>query len=80
MYAQIVDDTKGKVLFGVSSLASKDLKAKKKIEIAKEIGKRIGEIAIEKGIKEVAFDRTGYKYHGRVRAVAEGAREVGLKF
>lgn len=80
VYAQLIDDTKGKVLFGVSSVVSQDLKTKKKVEIATEIGKRIGKIAIEKGIKEVAFDRAGYKYHGRVKAVAEGAREAGLKF
>jgi large subunit ribosomal protein L18 len=80
MYAQIIDDTKGKVLCGVSSIGVKDMSKLKKMEVATEIGKRIAKIALDKGIQEVAFDRGGYRYHGRVRAVAEGAREVGLKF
>jgi large subunit ribosomal protein L18 len=80
IYAQLVDDTQGKVLFGASSVSKSGLKSKKKIEVANEVGKKIGKLALEKGIKEVAFDRGGYKYHGRVKALAEGAREVGLKF
>jgi len=80
IYAQLVDDTQGKVLLGTSSLSEKGLKSKKKIEVANEIGKKIGKLALDKGIKEVAFDRGGYKYHGRVKALAEGAREVGLRF
>jgi large subunit ribosomal protein L18 len=80
IYAQLVDDTLGKVLFGASSVSKSGFKSKKKIEVANEIGKKIGKLALEKGIKEVAFDRGGYKYHGRVKALAEGAREVGLKF
>lgn len=80
IYAQIIDDTQQKVLLGISSLGDKNLGKKKKTEAALEIGKRIGKLALEKGIKEIAFDRAGYKYHGRVKAIAEGAREAGLKF
>jgi large subunit ribosomal protein L18 len=80
IYAQLVDDTQGKVVLGISSVNKGGLKSKKKIEVANEVGKEIGRLALEKGIKEVAFDRGGYKYHGRVRALAEGAREAGLKF
>jgi len=78
--AQIIDDTQHKVLFGFSSMNDEALRKKKKLEVAKEIGQRIGKIAIEKGITKVAFDRAGYKYHGRVKALADGARETGLKF
>ncbi|MBN2621261.1 50S ribosomal protein L18 [candidate division WOR-3 bacterium] len=78
--AQIIDDTQHRVLLGLSSAKDKQLQKKKKIEIAKEIGLRIGKLAIEKGITQVAFDRAGYRYHGRVKALADGARETGLKF
>ncbi|MGB9721092.1 MAG: 50S ribosomal protein L18 [bacterium] len=80
IYAQIIDDTKGIVICGVSSVNKKDLKAKKKVDVAQEIGKTIAKIALEKGIKEVCFDRAGYRYHGRIKALAEGARQSGLKF
>lgn len=80
IYAQVIDDTQHKVLFSYSSSKLEDLKSKKKMEIATNVGKAIGSIAIEKGIKQVAFDRGGYKYHGRVKALAEGARAAGLKF
>jgi large subunit ribosomal protein L18 len=80
IYAQIVDDTQQKTLFSASSFGDKALKNKKKIEIAFEVGKKIGSTAIAKGITIVAFDRAGYKYHGRVKAVADGARKAGLKF
>ena len=80
IYAQVIDDAKGKVLFAFSSSSLKDNKNKKKTEIALEVGKTIGKIAVDKGIKQVAFDRAGYKYHGRVKALAEGARAAGLKF
>lgn len=80
IYAQLIDDTKQKVLFSYSSASLKDSKNKKKIEIALEVGKTIGKIAVDKGIKQVAFDRAGYKYHGRVKALADGARAAGLKF
>jgi large subunit ribosomal protein L18 len=80
IYAQLVDDTKGKVLCGFSSVKKADLKSKKKMEIAAEVGKNIAKIALGKGIKEAAFDRAGYRYHGRVKALADGARKAGLKF
>ncbi len=80
IYAQIIDDTRQKVLCGLSSTADQTFAKKKKIEAALEIGRRIGTLALEKGIKQVAFDRAGYRYHGRIKAVAEGAREAGLKF
>ncbi len=82
--AQIVDDSQGKVLFGVSNV-SKDVKAKlkkaaNKTEAAALIGKALAEKAKEKKISTVVFDRNGYIYHGRVKALADGAREGGLKF
>jgi len=80
IYAQMIDDTKQKVLFAYSSASLKDIKDKKKIDVATEVGKTIGKMAIDKGITQVAFDRAGYKYHGRVKALAEGARAAGLKF
>lgn len=78
--AQIIDDTQHRVLLGISSVHDTQLQKKKKIEIAKEIGLRIGKLALEKGITQIAFDRAGYRYHGRVKALADGARETGLKF
>ncbi len=80
IYAQIIDDSRGVVICGVSSVNKKELAGKKKVDSAFEIGKAIAKIALEKGIKEVCFDRGGYKYHGRVKALAEGARKSGLKF
>ncbi len=77
-YAQMIDDDSRKVL-----LASSDMKAKKganKTEQAKIVGTEIAKLAKEKGISTCVFDRNGYMYHGRVKAVAEGAREGGLKF
>jgi large subunit ribosomal protein L18 len=76
----MIDDTTQRVLFAISSSSLKDLKGKKRIEVAMEVGKAIGKIAVDKGIKQVAFDRAGYKYHGRVKALAEGARAAGLEF
>ena len=80
IYAMVIDDTKQQVLFGTSSVGDKDLGKKKKTEAALELGIKIGKLAIEKGVKQVAFDRAGYKYHGRVKAIAEGARKAGLQF
>ncbi len=83
IYAQIIDDTKGVTLVSASTL-DKDLRGKvkngKNVEAAKLVGALIGERALEKGIKNVAFDRGGFLYHGRVKALAEAAREKGLKF
>uniref|UniRef100_A0A7C4XUW1 Large ribosomal subunit protein uL18 n=1 Tax=candidate division WOR-3 bacterium TaxID=2052148 RepID=A0A7C4XUW1_UNCW3 len=79
IYAQLIDDTSGKVICGVSSVNRPNLKGKK-TQIAGEVGRMIAKVALERGIKSVAFDRGGYRYHGRVKALAEGAREAGLKF
>lgn len=79
IYAQIVDDQKGETLVSASSLAMK-LKSGGNIAAAKEIGKAVAERAKEKGIKRVVFDRGGYLYHGRVKALADAAREGGLEF
>ncbi len=76
--AQIVDDTNGTTLFGLSSL-SVDSKGTK-VDRAKETGKKLAELARDKGVSQVVFDRAGYLYHGRVKALAEGAREGGLEF
>jgi large subunit ribosomal protein L18 len=81
--AQIVDDTTHKVLLGVSSL-NKDLRKKLKsggnLEAATAVGEAVALLAQKKGIKKVAFDRGGYLYHGRIKAVAEAARKAGLEF
>lgn len=84
IYAQIIDDTTGKTLVAASSLA-KDLreelkKVPKRIEVYKLVGKAAAKKALEKNIKEVVFDRNGMLYHGKVKALADGAREGGLKF
>jgi large subunit ribosomal protein L18 len=81
IYVQIIDDSTGKTLLSASS-RDKDLSSSKgtKSEISKLVGKRVAEKAKEKGIEAVVFDRGGYLYHGRVKALAEGAREGGLKF
>jgi len=78
IYAQLVDDLKGHTIVAASSkeLADKTVNA----DISKEMGKKLAEKAKSAGIEEVVFDRNGYLYHGRVKAVAEGAREGGLKF
>lgn len=78
IYAQIIDDEKGVTLVASSSLQLK-LKGRK-TDVAREVGKDLAKRALEKGITEVVFDRGPYKYHGRVKALAEGAREGGLKF
>lgn len=83
MTAQLVDDSSGKTLVAVNSGS---LKAKKvegkvgKVAMAYVVGEKIAELAKEKGISQVVFDRGGYRYHGRVAALAEGARVGGLKF
>ncbi|MBK6732414.1 MAG: 50S ribosomal protein L18 [Bacteroidetes bacterium] len=79
IYAQIIDDVAGHTLASVSSRSLKEVKGTK-VEIAKQIGVEMAKIAVEKGISEVRFDRSGYLYHGRIKAIAEGAREGGLKF
>ena len=78
IYVQIIDDKLGKTLVAGSSMEIKE-KAKK-AEKATALGKRIAEKALSAGIKSVFFDRGHYRYHGRVKAIAEGARSAGLKF
>jgi len=83
IYAQIIDDQKGYTLVSSSTLdkeLKEAIKGLNKTEAARMVGKRIASLAIEKGIKKVVFDRGGYLYHGRVKALAEGAREGGLEF
>ena len=76
--AQLVDDARGKTILGVSS---QSLRAQgTKVEQARATGKQLAELAREKGIHGIVFDRAGYIYHGRVKALAEGAREGGLHF
>ena len=81
IYAQLIDDLNG-VTIAASSSAAKEFEGKKanKVEIAKEVGKTIATKAVENGVSVVVFDRGGYLYHGRIKALAEGAREAGLKF
>ncbi len=79
IYAQVIDDREGKTL---ASFSSKQLKSAKgtKVDVSKEVGKKLAEVAAGNGVKKVVFDRGGYLYHGRVKALADGAREGGLKF
>lgn len=83
IYAQLIDDVAGKTLVATSSL-EKEIKEQVKstgnAEAAKLVGQLVAKKALEKGIEEVTFDRGGSIYHGRIKALAEGAREVGLKF
>ena len=77
--AQLIDDVAGVTLVSTSSAALKDAKGTK-IEVAAAVGKALAEKAAKAGIENAAFDRNGYLYHGRVKALADGAREGGLKF
>ena len=83
IYAQVIDASGSKVIASASTL-DKDVRAQLpnggNVKAAAMVGKRIAEKAREKGVEAVAFDRAGYKYHGRVKALAEAAREAGLKF
>ena len=83
IYAQVIDDVKGETVASASSL-EKDMRGSLKtganIEAAKAVGKRVAERASAKGVKDVVFDRGGYLYHGRVKALADAAREGGLNF
>ena len=83
IYAQIIDGKNNKVIASASTLEAeikKKLKNTSNKDAAVEIGKRIAEKAVKAGIKEVAFDRSGFKYHGRIKALAEAARDNGLTF
>ncbi len=79
IYAQIIDDVQGHTLVSASS-AELGAKENTNVEVAKEVGKKLAEKAAASGINEVVFDRNGYVYHGKVKALADGAREGGLKF
>ncbi|MGJ8593985.1 MAG: 50S ribosomal protein L18 [Aquaticitalea sp.] len=81
IYAQVVDDVTGKTISAASS-RDKDISSAKgtKSEIATLVGKSVAERALKAGVETIAFDRGGYQYHGRVKSLAEGAREGGLKF
>lgn len=85
IYAQVIDDTKGVTLVSASSLdsnirAAEIAAGKGKTERASLVGKLVAERALKAGITQVVFDRGGYKYHGRVKALADASREAGLKF
>lgn len=83
VHAQLIDDENGKTIISMSDIGMKAKKSEKaggKTALAFEVGKMIASLAAQKKILEVVFDRGGYQYHGRVKAVAEGAREGGLKF
>jgi len=83
IYAQVIDDVKGETLASASSLEKAMREGKKtgaNIDAAKAVGKLLAERAAAKGVKEVVFDRGGYLFHGRVKALADAAREGGLKF
>jgi large subunit ribosomal protein L18 len=77
IYAQVIDDQKGETLVSVSSIK---MKSGGNVASAKEIGKEVAELAVKQGIKQVVFDRGGYLYHGRIKALADAAREAGLEF
>ena len=83
MYAQIIDDTVGKTLVAASTVEAdvkKELEKTNNVDAAAYVGKVIAERAVEKGIKEVVFDRGGFIYQGKVKALADAAREAGLEF
>ncbi len=80
IYAQVIDDRKGHTMAASSSRAIKEAQNVSKVEQAKAVGKELAKKAQEANIDKVAFDRNGYRYHGRVKALADAAREEGLKF
>ncbi|HWP85380.1 MAG TPA: 50S ribosomal protein L18 [Terriglobia bacterium] len=81
IYAQVIDDTQGRTLAAASSVEKEfALPRGGTVAAAREVGKRVAQRAQEQGIRQVCFDRGGYQYHGRVRALAEAAREAGLQF
>ena len=81
IYAQVVDDVTGNTLAAASSRDKEIVKSKgNKTELAALVGKSVAEKAIKAGVETISFDRGGYLYHGRVKSLAEGAREAGLKF
>ena len=77
IYAQVIDDSKGTTIAHASSVTGPGAS---KVESAKSVGSAVAKACIDKGVEQVVFDRGGYRYHGRVRALAESAREAGLQF
>lgn len=80
IYAQIIDDSRGVTLASASTFKNKAAEKKNKSEQAQVVGKELAEKAIKAGVESVVFDRNGYLYHGRVKSLADSAREGGLKF
>lgn len=83
IYAQVIDDRKGHTIATASSLDKSlltQLKELKPLEQAKTVGEAVAKRALDKGVKKVVFDRAGYKYHGRIKSLADGARSGGLEF
>ena len=83
IYGQVIDDVRGHTLVAASDLEAEirqQVNGKSKSEVAKLVGERLGKRALEKGIKTVVFDRGGFKFHGRLKALADAAREAGLVF
>ncbi|HOK55130.1 MAG TPA: 50S ribosomal protein L18 [Armatimonadota bacterium] len=83
IYAQVIDDTDGKTLVSASTIdpeVRQRVKSGGNIESAKVVGEVVAKRALDKGVKQVVFDRGGYKYHGRVQSLADAAREAGLEF
>lgn len=80
IYAGLADDTTGKVLFSYSDMKLGNKNANSTKETAKKVGEEIAKLAVKEGYKKVVFDRSGYRYHGKVKALADGARSQGLKF
>lgn len=78
IYAQVIDDEGGRTIAAASS--AKPSVDGSKVDAAKSVGSRVAKACIDQGVEQVVFDRSGYRYHGRVRALAESAREAGLKF
>jgi large subunit ribosomal protein L18 len=83
IYVQLIDDAQGRTLTAANTVQKGlggDVKGKPPVEAAKLVGQQVAKQALELGVKQVVFDRGGYKYHGRVKALADGAREAGLEF
>jgi large subunit ribosomal protein L18 len=83
IYAQVVDDTTGRTLAAASTVSKAlkgEVKEDSKTDAAKKVGAAVAKAALEKGVKQVVFDRNGFDYHGRIAAVAQAAREAGLQF
>lgn len=79
IYLQLIDDSNGRTLMAVNSMKA-EKGSKKKTEVAKAAGIELGKMAVAKNIKQIVFDRSGYVYHGRIKAAADGVREAGLSF